>query len=50
MPKKTKTITIPRDLARLLVADPEDFKTRKAHDESKTVAVTMLKLLLSLDE
>ena len=46
MPKLKKTIEIPVDLARLLVATPEDFKEPDKYDEVQAVAKALLNTLL----
>lgn len=47
--KVKSSITIPRDLAKLLSAEDNDFKTDENREESRAVARALLRLLMNLD-
>ena len=46
MAKKQETITIPIELARLLIAEPEDLKEGTSYDDVQKLAKSLLKLLM----
>ncbi len=49
MPKTNKDeITIPRDLARLLAAGPDDHKDITTYEQSQAVAKALLNILLNI--
>jgi hypothetical protein len=50
MPKVKKTMEIPVDLARLLVATPEDFKEPEKYEEVQAVAKALLNTLLVVNK
>lgn len=48
MAKKNETITIPMNLARLLVAEPEDLKDTEKYEDVQKLAKAMLKVLIKI--
>lgn len=50
MAKTKKTIEIPVDLARLLVAEETDFKEPSKFEEVRAVAIGLLKVLLEVNK
>lgn len=49
MPKK-KFIQVPLDLARLLVAEPDDFKDESKYESAQETAKALLKLLVAMEK
>lgn len=50
MARKKETIEIPLELARLLAARDDDFKTTQGMQEGREIARAMLRLLLAVEE
>lgn len=42
------TIAVPRQLCRLLMSDPNDFKEPAKYDETQAVAKALLKVLVEM--
>lgn len=42
------TVAVPRQLCRLLVSEPSDFKEPKKYDETQAVAKALLKVLVEM--
>ena len=49
MAKRT-TISVPLDLCRLLIADNDEFIDVKKRDEAHQIAVSLLRLLVAVNE
>lgn len=45
-----KMLSIPLDLARLLAAEPDDYKDEKSYEDGQKVAKALLKLLLAANK